>query len=247
MEYMLYPSILTLLSAPHATLLDAKKLVVRRNLGYACQSPRTPHSSCHPESTELRHTLTPQEMEVGMAQLVFVDLETTGLDVERHGIIEIACIFETDGTREAEGLHSLVNPGDVEHTEGAAAVHKIPREAIDAAPPLLDVLRQFDSRCADGAIMSGWNTKFDEAFLFRAYRQCGLPWRFDYHIFDVWSLYKRLQLIGALPADVHIGLETIARRFNIVHAGEDAHRATTDIEWTWRLYRLAIEQYPATP
>ena len=53
-----------------------------------------------------------------MAQLVFVDLETTGLDVERHGIIEIACIFETDGKREAEGLHSLVNPGDVEHTEG---------------------------------------------------------------------------------------------------------------------------------
>jgi DNA polymerase III subunit epsilon len=182
-----------------------------------------------------------------MAQLVFVDLETTGLDVERHGIIEIACIFETDGTRAAEGLHSLVNPGDVEHTEGAAAVHKIPREAIDAAPPLLDVLRQFDSRCADGAIVSGWNTKFDEAFLYRAYRQCGLPWRFDYHIFDVWSLYKRLQLIGALPADVHLGLETIARRFNIVHAGEDAHRATTDIEWTWRLYRLAIEQYPSTP
>ena len=68
-----------------------------------------------------------------MAQLVFVDLETTGLDVERHGIIEIACIFETDGNRAAEGLHSLVNPGGVEHTEAAAAVHKIPREAIDAA------------------------------------------------------------------------------------------------------------------
>ena len=27
-----------------------------------------------------------------MAQLVFVDLETTGLDVDRHGIIEIGCI-----------------------------------------------------------------------------------------------------------------------------------------------------------
>ena len=75
-----------------------------------------------------------------MAQLVFVDLETTGLDVERHGIIEIACIFETDGKREAKGLQSLVNPGDVEHTEAAAAVLNIPREAIDAAPPLLDVL-----------------------------------------------------------------------------------------------------------
>jgi DNA polymerase III subunit epsilon len=190
--------------------------------------------------------ITPQETEAGMAQLVFVDLETTGLDVERHGIIEIACIFETDGERQAAGLHSLVNPGAVEHTEAAAAVHNIPREAIDAAPPLLDVLRQFDSRCTDGAIVSGWNTKFDEAFLYRAYRQCGLPWRFDYHIFDVWSLYKHLQLIGTLPADLHLGLGTIARHFNMVRDGEDAHRATTDIEWTWRLYRLAIEQCPST-
>lgn len=211
------------------------------------KAPRTLHISRQLESTELRHTLTPQETEAGMAQLVFVDLETTGLDVERHGIIEIACIFEMDGKRAVEGLHSLVNPGHVEHTEAAAAVHKIPREAIDTAPPLLDVLRQFDSRCADGAIVSGWNTKFDEAFLYRAYRQCGLPWRFDYHIFDVWSLYKRLQLIGTFPADLHLGLGTIARHFNIVRDGEDAHRAATDIEWTWRLYRLTVEPCPSTP
>ena len=91
------------------------------------------------------------------------------------------------------------------------------------APPLLEVLRQFDGRCVDGAIVSGWNTKFDEAFLYRAYRQCGLPWRFDYHIFDVWSLYKHLQLIGKLPADLRLGLGTIAHHFNIVRDGEDAH------------------------
>jgi len=90
-----------------------------------------------------------------MAQLVFVDLETTGLDVERHGIIEIACIFETAGKRETEDLRSLANPGDVEYTEAAAEVHKIPREAIATAPPLLEVLRQFDRRCTDGAIVSG--------------------------------------------------------------------------------------------
>ncbi len=181
-----------------------------------------------------------------MAQLVFVDLETTGLNLARHGIIEIACIFETDGIREATDWQSLANPGDVEHSEGAAAVHKIPREAIDAAPPVLEVLRQFDSRCADGALVSGWNTKFDEAFLYKAYQHYGLPWRFDYHIFDVWSLYKRLQLLGQLPADMHLGLGTIARHFQVVRDGEDAHRAATDIEWTWRLYRRAIEPAPST-
>lgn len=182
-----------------------------------------------------------------MAQLVFVDLETTGLDVERHGIIEIACIFETEGVRELTGFHALANPGAVEHSPSAAHIHKIPYDTIAAAPSLMDVLQRFNSRCTDGAILSGWNTKFDEAFLQRAYRQCGLPWRFDYHIFDVWSLYKYRQLMQQLPPDLHIGLETLARHYQIVRDGEDAHRASTDVEWTWRLYRLALERCAVTP
>lgn len=182
-----------------------------------------------------------------MAQLVFVDLETTGLELERHGIIEIACIFETDGIREETGLHSLANPGAVEHSAEAATVHKIPRDAIDVAPPLLEVLQQFDSRCANHAIISGWNTQFDKAFLYKAYQHFGLPWRFDYHIYDVWSLYKRLQLLGHLPADLHLGLGTIAHHYQLIREGEDAHRAVNDIEWTWRLHRLALEQDPMAP
>lgn len=177
-----------------------------------------------------------------MAQLVFVDLETTGLDADRNGIIEIGCIFETDGKRDAEDFQSLANPGEVEHSEGAAEVHRIARDTIAAAPPLLEVLRQFDSRCHKDAILSGWNTKFDELFLYRAYQRYNLPWRFDYHIFDVWSLYKRLQLVGKLPADLRLGLGTIAKHYNITRDGENHHRALTDVEWTWRLYRLAIEQ-----
>jgi DNA polymerase III epsilon subunit-like protein len=177
-----------------------------------------------------------------MAQLVFVDLETTGLDVDRHGIIEIGCIFETNGTRESEDFQSLANPGLVEHSEGAAEVHRIPRQAIDTAPLLQDVLRRFDSRCAKDAILSGWNTKFDEAFLYKAYQRYGIPWRFDYHIFDVWSLYKRLQLVGKLPTDLHLGLGTVIQHYQLVRTGEDHHRALTDVEWTWRLYRLALEQ-----
>lgn len=177
-----------------------------------------------------------------MAQLVFVDLETTGLDVERHGIIEIGCIFETDGMREAEAFQTLANPGQVEHSADAAGVHKIPLEAITAAPPLDEVLRQLDRRCAKDAILSGWNTKFDEAFLYKAYQRYGIPWRFDYHIFDVWSLYKHLQLLGKLPADLRLGLGTLAKHYNVVRDGEDHHRALTDTEWTWRLYRLSLGQ-----
>lgn len=180
-----------------------------------------------------------------MAQLIFVDLETTGLDVDRHGIIEIGCIFETDGQREADDFHSLANPGEVEKSAEAAEVHKIPPASIAAAPPLEEVLREFDKRCQDEAIISGWNTKFDEAFLYRAYQRHGIPWRFDYHIFDVWSLYKRFQLLGALPADLHLGLGTVAEHYKLIREGEDQHRALTDIEWTWRLHRLALEPQTA--
>ncbi len=176
-----------------------------------------------------------------MGQLVFIDLETTGLDMDRHGIIEIGGIFETDGRREPEDFQALTNPGEVEHSDEAAKVHHIPRETIDAAAPLSDVLQRFDSRCADDAVISGWNTKFDEAFLYKAYQHCGMRWRFDYHIFDVWSLYKWLQLMGKLPADLHLGLGTVAQHYHIVRDGDNHHRALNDIEWTWRLYRLALE------
>ena len=182
-----------------------------------------------------------------MAQLVFVDLETTGLDVARHGIIEIGCIFETDGQREADDFHSLANPGEVEKSAEAAEIHKIPPASIAAAPPLEEVLRQFDARCQDEAIISGWNTKFDEAFLYRAYQRHGIPWRFDYHIYDVWSLYKRFQLLGALPADLHLGLGTVAEYCKEIRDGEAQHRALTDIEWTWRLHRRALEPQAALP
>jgi DNA polymerase III epsilon subunit-like protein len=175
-----------------------------------------------------------------MGQLVFVDLETTGLELDRHGIIEIGAVFETDGQREPDDFQALANPGGVEYNEEAAKIHNISREAINAAPPLAEVLKQFDNRCADNAVISGWNTKFDEAFLYKAYRHHGIPWRFDYHIFDVWSIYKRLQLLGKLPADMHLGLGAVAQYYNIVRDGEDHHRALNDVEWTWRLHRLSL-------
>jgi DNA polymerase III epsilon subunit-like protein len=175
-----------------------------------------------------------------MGQLVFVDLETTGLDLDRNGIIEIGAVFETDGQREPEDFQALANPGSVEYNEEAAKIHNISREAIESALPLVDVLKQFDQRCADHAVISGWNTKFDEAFLYKAYQRHGIPWRFDYHIFDVWSVYKRLQLLGKLPADMHLGLGTVAQYYNIVRDGEDHHRALNDVEWTWRLHRLSL-------
>jgi DNA polymerase III epsilon subunit-like protein len=175
-----------------------------------------------------------------MGQLVFVDLETTGLDLDRNGIIEIGAVFETDGQREPDDFQALANPGNVEYNAEAAKIHNISRETINAASPLAEVLKQFDDRCADNAVISGWNTKFDEAFLYKAYRRHGIPWRFDYHIFDVWSIYKRLQLIGKLPTDMHLGLGTVAQYYNIVRDGEDHHRALNDVEWTWRLHRLSL-------
>jgi DNA polymerase III epsilon subunit-like protein len=179
-----------------------------------------------------------------MGQLIFVDLETTGLSLDRNGIIEIGAVFETDGHREPNDFQALANPGNVEYDEEAAKIHNISREAVNAAPPLAEVLKQFDSRCADHAVISGWNTKFDEAFLHKAYQFYGLPWRFDYHIFDVWSTFKRLQLLGKLPADMHLGLGTVARYYNIVRDGEDHHRALNDAEWTWRLHRISLGQEP---
>ena len=63
----------------------------------------------------------------------------------------------------------------------------------------------------------------------------------------MWSLYKHFQLLGALPADLHLGLGTVAEYCKEIREGEDQHRALTDIEWTWRLHRRALEPQAALP
>lgn len=172
-------------------------------------------------------------------QLVFVDLETSGLDPFQHGILELGAIFLDGPDAEPAYMRADVRPDGCVFDERALAVNGFTPERIAAAEPQDRAICAFDARVQKGALLAGWNIPFDMAFLKEAYRASGLVWRFDYHTLDIWSLYYVLK--GQGPGTGHLQLKALCKRLGLYKETDGAaHSALQDIDWTWRLYQYAV-------
>lgn len=93
-------------------------------------------------------------------QLVYLDLETTGLDARGHEILEIA-IVQSDGL---VLLNSFVKPVHVSQWPEAQAINCISPDMVKDAPSLLDIRSQIVDAVA-GRDVYIWNASFDREFL----------------------------------------------------------------------------------
>ena len=174
-----------------------------------------------------------------MSQIVFVDLETTGLDPLRHGIVEIGAIYTIDG--HALGRQRIqVNPGPVEYTEEAYEINGYTEQRASRGIPLDEALRTFDDPIKPGAILAGWNVGFDFGFLKSAYACLNRKFPFGYHLLDIQSVFRFMKLCGRYKASV--SLEKAAGACKVARKLEKAHSAVTDVDWTYRLFQWAQER-----
>ena len=99
-----------------------------------------------------------------------VDVETSGLSVRRHRIIQVAVVSVLgDGTvvdRWSTDVRSW--------RAGPTWLHGISRSRVWRAPPFRDVAAELAHRL-DGAILVAHHARFDWAFLGRAFRRARLP------------------------------------------------------------------------
>jgi DNA polymerase-3 subunit epsilon len=110
---------------------------------------------------------------LGELPLLFLDLETTGLDpAAGHRAAEIA-MLRTRGEAEEARLESLVNPGRP-LDPGAAAVNGLDDEELSRAPAF-PTLAPAVAAMARGAVLVGHNVRFDLTFLDAELRAAGLP------------------------------------------------------------------------
>ena len=126
--------------------------------------------------------------------LVFIDLETTGMDLCQHEIIEIACLVVDPETLEIKKrFERKIMP---EHLEKAAPealkITGFSKEIWEKeAQPLEKVLQNLNQLAPKGMFI-GWNVSFDRPFLERAFREQEMLLNFDYHWLDVSMLvYER--------------------------------------------------------
>ncbi|MGE3537217.1 MAG: exonuclease domain-containing protein [Candidatus Tectimicrobiota bacterium] len=161
--------------------------------------------------------------------LVFVDVETTGLDpATGDRVCEIA-LLRVQGTQELARFTSLIHPQRSMHP-GAMAVHGISDAMLADAPPFPALLPQIWSLLQQ-AVLVAHNARFDLGFLRHEWQLAGqeLP---------ALAVVDTLALAQARYRFRHNSLGAIARELGLQPAG--LHRAMADVDTTWQIWQRFI-------
>jgi DNA polymerase-3 subunit epsilon/ATP-dependent DNA helicase DinG len=161
---------------------------------------------------------------------VALDLETTGLDSNRHQILEVGAV-RFRGDEVIETYQTLVNPG-VAIPEFIQRLTHISPQQVKRAPFFSSVAAEIEDFLGADPII-GHNIQFDIGFL----ANNGVP--LNNPSYDTWDLASVF-----MPGSRQYSLKYLTSYFQVEH--NDAHRALADAMATKNVYikllRLAAEQ-----
>lgn len=176
--------------------------------------------------------------------LAFIDLETTGLDPDKHEIIEIGCIIakqipQVSGGAKVEIIDEFelkVRPEHIETAEPEALRVNGYNEAdwifaIDLKRAM-EILSEKTKDC----VLVGFNIAFDAEFLDRAFTKTGVKNQMHFHKIEVMSMaFAKLYH----EQDVErFSLHYLSEYFGIKN--ENAHTALADIRTTFEVYKKIL-------
>ncbi len=164
--------------------------------------------------------------------LVFIDLETTGMNLSTDRIVEIAIIkVFPDDTKTIK--QKLLNP-QMPIPKNSSDIHGITDEKVKDAPTFKQVaneLKQF----IDDADFSGYNSnRFDIPLLMEEFLRAGLEIDMtNRRLVDVQHIFHMMEkrTLGA------------AYKFYCEKELEDAHSAEADASATWEILQAQITRY----
>jgi DNA polymerase-3 subunit epsilon len=164
--------------------------------------------------------------------IVFIDLETTGINIALDRVIEIAIIkILPDKTKQVK--HKLVNP-QMPIPEASSAVHGITDDKVKDAPTFKEVaneLKQF----IDNADLSGYNSnRFDIPLLMEEFLRAGIVLEMsNRRMLDVQTIFHMMEK------------RTLAAAYKFYCEKEltDAHSAEADALATWEILEAQLTRY----
>jgi len=170
-------------------------------------------------------------------KLAFIDIETTGLDVLKHEIIEIGCVITTPEFKVLEKFEIKIKPEHIENADPVALkVNHYKEEEWMGGVTLEEAMEAFSLKVKD-CIMVGQNVAFDSGFLECAYSKTKTKNLMHYHRLDTISLaWAKLHREPDLE---HFSLRELCLRFGIKN--EKAHTALADAYATYELYKKLME------
>lgn len=165
--------------------------------------------------------------------LVFFDVETTGLNVIRDRIIQIALIKLPEKGGPATELSMLINPG-IPISEEAMAVHGITPKDL-ANKPVFQQVAQKIWDFIGNADLAGYNSnRFDIPMLMEEFARVGME--FDVskrRLIDVQRIFYKME-----PRTLKAAYRLYCQR-----ELEDAHDALADVRATMEVFKGQLKMY----
>jgi DNA polymerase III epsilon subunit family exonuclease len=163
----------------------------------------------------------------------FIDIETTGLNMLKHEIIEIGCVITTPRLKVIEEFELKIKPEHIESADPVSLkVNHYKSEDWESAYSLEKALKIFCKKVKD-CIMVGHNVSFDAGFLEYVFEQNKIVNPMHYHRLDTISIaWAKLHRDPKLK---HFSLREMCVRFDIKN--EHAHSALSDARATFELYK----------
>lgn len=163
------------------------------------------------------------------APFAFVDLEMTGLDVERDRVVEI-CVERVVGGECVGRLESLVWPGE-ERAGGASEVHGLTSDALRGAPTFAELAPQLSVLLA-GAVPVAHAASWDQRFLRAELSRLGLELELEHWIDTLWLSRRSFMFpthsLAALRGQFGLG-------------ADGSHRASGDVAALREVFRRCAE------
>ncbi len=164
--------------------------------------------------------------------LIFLDLETTGTDILKDRVVQIAVLKRSpDGTEESRTR--LINP-TIPIPKAATAIHGISDDDVAGQPRFSEIARSFYDFLA-GSDIAGYNSNnFDVPFLVEEFARAGIEWpQPDTRLIDVCTIFKRKEERTLSAAYLFYCSKDL----------EDAHNAEADVKATREVFENQLERY----
>ncbi|MBP7507300.1 MAG: ribonuclease H-like domain-containing protein [Prolixibacteraceae bacterium] len=167
--------------------------------------------------------------------LIFLDLETTGINIASDRIIEIALLkIQLDGKEEEKLLR--INP-EMPIPEGASRIHGIYDDDVKDCPTFKEVAKTL-AHFMEGCDLAGFNSnRFDIPLLAEEFLRAGVDIDFKKRKFiDVQAIFHKMEK-RTLSAAYLLYCEKVL---------EDAHSAMADTKATYEVLKAQLDRYQTT-
>ncbi len=146
--------------------------------------------------------------------ILLFQIETTGQNVDRDSIIQLsAVLLDKDNLLEKNFFNSFIKVSFLDNTiTQHADILQVSFETLQKSPKLYEVIKAFSAKFGDTPLLATHSVS-NVQFLRHAFKKTFLPYNYDSHVLDLWSLgyvYTLHYGLKKMPT-----MQTLFQHFNL--------------------------------